>query len=386
MSWSPSLDRQPQLRRQRRGGWATGRHRRRVVEARRPGTPGPVARLLGLGRSRSTWPGYGQLAATLGPCWATHDLCLYGLDIACRAVVGALPPSHAHPAHAVRPGRIPDPHPARPRRAAHAPKPTAAATPQARTVSSAASPEHAMTDATLRRALAFAAARLAGVPCQTGQKIPATAARLPRRHHRPSGRSPRWFARHPDWNLAIATGAPGPDVLDVDDHGPAGNGYAALQPASQRLGCSTARAAYVPPPAAACTPTSPARTSATATCPPTTWTSGPAGGYVLDPALAGRRQALPARSPDPDGDGGSTGHGGHPGCWSRRRSSSAREPRHGPVGISMPASPQLGRRPPRARVQTATRACSGPPTARWRPTARPTSAHWPQQPGRPASA
>jgi hypothetical protein len=26
-------------------------------------------------------PGYGHLAATLGPCWETHDLCLYGLDI-----------------------------------------------------------------------------------------------------------------------------------------------------------------------------------------------------------------------------------------------------------------------------------------------------------------
>jgi hypothetical protein len=27
-------------------------------------------------------PGYGQLAATLGPCWASHPLCLYALDIA----------------------------------------------------------------------------------------------------------------------------------------------------------------------------------------------------------------------------------------------------------------------------------------------------------------
>ena len=27
-------------------------------------------------------PGYGQLAATLGPCWEAHDLCLYTLDIA----------------------------------------------------------------------------------------------------------------------------------------------------------------------------------------------------------------------------------------------------------------------------------------------------------------
>jgi hypothetical protein len=25
-------------------------------------------------------PGYGHLAAGLGPCWETHDLCLYGLD------------------------------------------------------------------------------------------------------------------------------------------------------------------------------------------------------------------------------------------------------------------------------------------------------------------
>ena len=27
-------------------------------------------------------PGYGHLAAALGPCWSQHDLCLYGLDIA----------------------------------------------------------------------------------------------------------------------------------------------------------------------------------------------------------------------------------------------------------------------------------------------------------------
>jgi hypothetical protein len=27
-------------------------------------------------------PGYGQLAAALGPCWANHPLCLYALDIA----------------------------------------------------------------------------------------------------------------------------------------------------------------------------------------------------------------------------------------------------------------------------------------------------------------
>ena len=26
-------------------------------------------------------PGYGHLAVTLAPCWTSHDLCLYGLDI-----------------------------------------------------------------------------------------------------------------------------------------------------------------------------------------------------------------------------------------------------------------------------------------------------------------
>jgi hypothetical protein len=45
------------------------------------GRPEPIARLR-------AWveqvyrPGYGHLAAALGPCWPAHDLCLYALDIA----------------------------------------------------------------------------------------------------------------------------------------------------------------------------------------------------------------------------------------------------------------------------------------------------------------
>ena len=45
------------------------------------GRPEPIARLR-------AWveqvyrPGYGHLAVGLGPCWPSHDLCLYGLDIA----------------------------------------------------------------------------------------------------------------------------------------------------------------------------------------------------------------------------------------------------------------------------------------------------------------
>ncbi len=85
-----------------------------------------------------------------------------------------------------------------------------------------------MTDATLRQALAFATRGWPGLPCLPGPKIPATA-----HGYRDATTSPSqitsWFGRHPDWNLAIATGAPGPDVLDVDQHGPAGNGYPAFR-------------------------------------------------------------------------------------------------------------------------------------------------------------
>jgi hypothetical protein len=47
---------------------------------------GPAERRHPLGELRA-WveevyrPGYGHLAATLGPCWEQHDLCLYALDI-----------------------------------------------------------------------------------------------------------------------------------------------------------------------------------------------------------------------------------------------------------------------------------------------------------------
>jgi hypothetical protein len=100
-----------------------------------------------------------------------------------------------------------------------------------------------MTGGTLRQALAFAARGWPVLPCLPGEKIPATA-----HGYRDATTDERqitvWFASHPDWNLAIATGTPGPDVLDVDDHGPAGNGY----PAFRRLkdaGLLDGAAAYV---------------------------------------------------------------------------------------------------------------------------------------------
>src|SRR5690349_21935740 len=85
-----------------------------------------------------------------------------------------------------------------------------------------------MTGGTLRQALGFAARGWPVLPCLPGQKVPATT-----HGYRDATTDERqitvWFVSHPDWNLAVATGAPGPDVLDVDDHGPAGNGYAAFR-------------------------------------------------------------------------------------------------------------------------------------------------------------
>jgi len=64
-------------------------------------------------------------------------------------------------------------------------------------------------------------------PCHPGRKTPATEHGFLDATTDPA-KITAWFTRHPDRNLAIATGSPGPDVLDVDIH-PAGTGYPALR-------------------------------------------------------------------------------------------------------------------------------------------------------------
>jgi Bifunctional DNA primase/polymerase, N-terminal len=104
-----------------------------------------------------------------------------------------------------------------------------------------------VTGATLHRALAYARHGWPVFPCLPGQKIPATAHGY-RDATTDEQQITEWFGHGQGWNLAIATGAPGPDVLDIDQHGPAGNGYAAFT-RLHRAGLVDGAAAYVRTPA-----------------------------------------------------------------------------------------------------------------------------------------
>ena len=100
-----------------------------------------------------------------------------------------------------------------------------------------------MSGETLRQALDYAAHGWPVFPCQPGGKAPVTRHGFHDATTDP-GQINRWFDGHLDWNLAVATGAPGPDVLDVDQHGQAGNGFAAFT-RLHRAGLLAGASAYV---------------------------------------------------------------------------------------------------------------------------------------------
>jgi hypothetical protein len=88
--------------------------------------------------------------------------------------------------------------------------------------------QHPDDNPVLRQALKCVQAGWPVFPCHPGRKEPAT----------PNGyldattdpdQVRAWFSRRPDLNLAVATGAPGPDVLDVDCRGPRAGGFPALE-------------------------------------------------------------------------------------------------------------------------------------------------------------
>ena len=81
----------------------------------------------------------------------------------------------------------------------------------------------------LETALAYAATGWPVFPCRPGSKEPATRNGFHDATTDP-GQIRRWWHREPDRNVAIATGAPGPDVVDVDIR-EGGSGFAALNQA-----------------------------------------------------------------------------------------------------------------------------------------------------------
>jgi hypothetical protein len=80
-------------------------------------------------------------------------------------------------------------------------------------------------------ALAYAAAGWPVFPCRPGSKEPATRNGF---HDATTDQAQirEWWRRDPDRNVAIATGAPGPDVVDVDIRED-GSGFAALNQAKR---------------------------------------------------------------------------------------------------------------------------------------------------------
>ena len=202
-------------------------------------------------------------------------------------------------------------------------------------------------------------------PCQPGQKTPAT----PHGYRNAStdpGQIIAWFSRQPDCNLAIATGFPGPDVLDVDQHGPAGDGFAALiQLRDAKL--LDGAAAWVRTPSGGMHAYFTGTHQHCGHLPAHHLDFLATGGYVLAPpsAVGGKPYRILW---EPGGRGALN--------WDtvtrllqpqRQHQQPAGRPRH-PVLIS--ATWPAGS-PPSPKA-TATPACSGPPTAPWKPTPPPT--------------
>ena len=238
-----------------------------------------------------------------------------------------------------------------------------------------------MTNPVLRMALACAGHGWPVFPCQPGQKTPAT-----RHGYLDATTDPAqisaWFARHPDRNLAVATGAPGPDVLDIDHRGPeAGNGFPALA-RLQRRRAARRRRRQLRTPSGGLHLYFAGSQQRTGHLPASHVDFLAAGGYVLIPPSQSRTAAATSATTIPGGHGGLD--------WD----AAARllEPSRDPPARRRPASPApqeqldaprpLGRRP--ARRQPQRRPVLGrQPRPGHRPGRRPQPPGRRRPPGRP---
>ena len=84
----------------------------------------------------------------------------------------------------------------------------------------------------LAQALKYAAHGWPVFPVVPGEKIPVTPHGFKDATTDPA-QIRAWWSANPGRNIGIATGRPGPDVVDVDNHGTAGNGFAAWNQAKR---------------------------------------------------------------------------------------------------------------------------------------------------------
>ena len=157
-------------------------------------------------------------------------------------------------------------------------------------------PEQAMTDATLRQALAFATLRLAGPALPARPEDPRHHARLPRRHHRRAA-DHRLVRPPPRLEPGHRHRRPRPRRPGRRPARPGRERVPGVPPAPRAPGCWTARPSTCAPPAAACTPTSPAPRQRNGHLPAHHLDFRSARRLHPDPALPDRRPALPAHQP-----------------------------------------------------------------------------------------
>ena len=303
-------------------------------------------------------PGYGHLAATLAPCWSSHDLCLYGLDIL----------SDLWSVLYLQPERTPRTLSAQAEYQARI-LPALAAQLTTETTRCGHTLPHlrqdVMTDATLRQALAYARRGWPVFPCLPGQKIPATTHGY-KDATTDEQQITEWFGHGQRWNLAIATGAPRPRRP----------GHRPARPSRKRLPRLRQAAPRRPGQRRRSLRTDPGRRNARLLCwlgpaqrppaPATTSTSVPRRLH-RGPALPGRRQSLPADQ--------QTRRPRHPRLGRRHRvswiPSGSTNPRHRATPLTA-GSTSWPAGSPASPKATATLAFTGPPTARSTPTPPPT--------------
>jgi Bifunctional DNA primase/polymerase, N-terminal len=143
----------------------------------------------------------------------------------------------------------------------------------------------------LARALAYARHGWPVFPCKPGRKEPDTPHGFKDATTDP-GRITTWWTAEPGRNVAIATGAPGPDVLDVDIR-PGGSGYPAFR-RLQRAGLLDSSHAIVATPSGGLHAYYTGTSQASGRLPGHHLDFKAAGGYVLAPpsAIGGRPYRL----------------------------------------------------------------------------------------------